>query len=335
MTMQKKIIGWVKLALKFSFSFFILWYMVHTGRLDLTEVQKGFRDTPALVGSILLVLFALSLSLYRWGRLMKGLGVEFTNLQLLRYGMIGCFFNTTMPGAVSGDLIKVWYVVADHKGCNKTSVLTSVVMDRIMGVFGLVIVASSPMLLFGHEVWAQPRLRAVAGPMLLLFCGMVAFFLLIMLSSWGPFAKLRTWAQRYEQVKPVHAALRLYDAWSGYQHHPWILAQSLLLSVGTHLSIVTVVALCAHAIGEAQLQPFHYFLLVPVGLLTTAIPIAPAGLGVGQVAFGELFKLAGSANGSAIFTMLVTLQILLNLSGVFFYLRSPNKIPQQELEPAS
>jgi hypothetical protein len=71
------------------------------------------------------------------------------------------------------------------------------------------------------------------------------------------------------------------------------------------------------------MSAYQYFLLVPMGLLTTAIPIAPAGLGVGHVAFAALFSLAGSEHGAEIFTMYVTIQIVINLTGVFFYLRSP------------
>jgi hypothetical protein len=59
--------------------------------------------------------------------------------------------------------------------------------------------------------------------------------------------------------------------------------------------------------------------------------VAPAGLGVGHAAFHALFLLVGSSHGSELFTMLVTLQILFNLMGVFFYLRSPKVTPDTTL----
>lgn len=117
--------------------------------------------------------------------------------------------------------------------------------------------------------------------------------------------------------------LKAYDAFMTYREHPEVLFQSLALSICTHISVVTAVIFCSQALGENQLSLYQYFLLVPVGLITTAIPVAPGGLGVGHVAFQELFKLAGSNHGAEIFTLYVMLQISVNLSGVFFYLRAP------------
>lgn len=321
--MRERLISWLKLGAKFAFSFLILAYMVRSGRLDLTKVREGFSHLPYLIGSVALVLTAIGLSLYRWGLLMRGLGIDFSGAQLLRYGMIGNFFNTTMPGAVSGDLIKGWYVLSDHKHQKRAPVLASILLDRVMGVFGLVIVSTSPVILFGSTVWEIPALHKVALGVLMLFAGVVVFFSYIQLSSWGPIAGLRVILGRLHSFKVGRAFLAAYDTLLSYRERPSVLFYALFLSVGTHLCMVGVTFLCAQAMGENHLAPLHYFLLVPIGLLTTAIPIAPAGLGVGQVAFGALFKLGGSTLGADIFTMLVTVQIFFNLCGVFFYLRSP------------
>ena len=330
--MKTRAVSSIKLLLKFAFAFGILWYMVYSGRLDLKVVKQGFSNSTALAGSTMLVLVALLASIYRWGLLMRGQGITFSYSQLLRYGMIGCFFNTTMPGAVSGDLIKAWYVLADRKGQRKTPVLTSVLLDRVMGVFGLVIVSASPLIFFGSTVWAIPALRAVALPMLGCFAGVVVFFVYVMLSGWGPIAAIRRMADPLGSNKVGAMLLQAYDAWVGYRESPWILAQALLLSVLNFLCMVGVSLLCGNAIGETALSPYQYFLLVPIGLFATAIPVAPAGLGVGHAAFHALFMLVGSTHGSEIFTMLVTLQILFNLTGVFFYLSGPKMLPKEALE---
>lgn len=325
---MKRISSWLKLGLKFSFSFAIIFYMIYSGRLDVEVVKKGFSHAPLLVASFVLVVLALATSLYRWGLLMKGQEIGFSFPQLLRYGMIGAFFNTTMPGAVSGDLIKAWYVLADREGQKKTPVLTSILLDRAMGVFGLILVAASPLIWQWSLVWSTPSLERIATPVLLLFVLVILFFAYVMLSVWGPLALLRRKMKRFEKYKVGRVALSAYDAFLSYRENPGILLQALVLSVFTHLFIVTVVIFCSYALGEDKLQFFHYFLLVPIGLLTTAIPVAPAGLGVGHVAFAALFALTGSNHGAEVFTMLVTLQIALNLTGVFFYLKSPKVEPE-------
>ncbi|MGZ3649591.1 MAG: lysylphosphatidylglycerol synthase transmembrane domain-containing protein [Bdellovibrionota bacterium] len=326
--MREKIISTMKLVAKFAFAFGILWYMVAKGKLDLDVVRRGFAHLDDLLGSAALVLVALGFSLFRWKLLLRGQGLELSGSQAVRYGMIGAFFNTTMPGAVSGDLIKAWYVISDLKGEKKTPILTSILLDRVMGVFGLVLVASCPLVFFGPTVWAIPELRKVMVPVLCLFAGVVIFFTYVMLSQWGPLATVRRHVEPLRKFRLGHVALQGYDAWVGYRKQPGIMAMSLLISMGNFLCMVGVSMLCGHAIGETHLSVLHYFLLVPIGLLATAIPVAPAGLGVGHAAFDWLFSLVGSHQGPEVFTMMVTVQIIFNLSGVIFYLNAPRVAPE-------
>jgi len=62
-----------------------------------------------------------------------------------------------------------------------------------------------------------------------------------------------------------------------------------------------------------------YLVLVPVGLMLTTVPITPASLGVGQVAFLALFQLAGSLQGANLFTLYMLSQVLINLSGAALF----------------
>ena len=321
--MKDNLVSWLKLLAKFLFSFLILFYMVYTGRLDLSVVSRGFSQTHLLIASLALVIAGMFLGLTRWRLLLGALGLNYNFSAIVRYGMIGAFFNTTMPGAVSGDLIKAWYIVSDNKGLKKTPVLSSILLDRVLGVFGLVIVSVSPLIFAWQQVWEIEKLHQVVWFILALFAGVIVFFSYILLSVWGPLSFLRERMKPLENSKIGKIFLDAYDSWISYGKNPMVLVKSLLLSVCAHFCIVSVMILCARALSEDSLAIYQYFLLVPIGLLTTAIPIAPAGLGVGHVAFAALFALAGSDHGAEIFTMLVTMQIAVNLTGVFFYLRSP------------
>jgi uncharacterized protein (TIRG00374 family) len=326
--MWKQIVSSLKLAAKFGFAFSVLAYMVHSGRLDLHLVRQGFSNGPALADICLLSILSLIASQYRWGMLMRGQGISFTLPQLFRYGMIGAFFNTTMPGAVSGDLIKAWYVLDDRKGLKKTPVFTSIFLDRIMGVFGLVIVSTLPVLLFWSAVWTTPALKEIALPMLACFAGIIGALLYVLLSGWGALAALRSKFGFLGKSRIGSALLQAYDALVQYRECPWILVWSLLLSVINFFCMVGVALICGRALGDTTLTFYQYFLLVPIGILTTAIPIAPAGLGVGHAAFRTLFLLVGSTRGSEVFTMMATVQILINLTGVFFYIGSHKITPE-------
>jgi uncharacterized membrane protein YbhN (UPF0104 family) len=74
-----------------------------------------------------------------------------------------------------------------------------------------------------------------------------------------------------------------------------------------------------------------YFVLVPLGLMVTAIPISPGGLGVGQVAFLGLFQMVGTAQGANLITLYMAAYALVNVSGAllipFLRLRTPISAP--------
>ena len=66
----------------------------------------------------------------------------------------------------------------------------------------------------------------------------------------------------------------------------------------------------------------YYLLLVPLGLMTTALPVSPAGVGVGQAAFFTLFKVIPGVSGStgaAACTVYQLLLILVYLTGFYSY----------------
>ena len=328
--MRAKAFKWIKLILKFSLAFFIIGYMVYTGRLDLSVVRTGLSHVGIMISCLFLVILATTIGLYRWRLLLRGQGIVFPVGHIFRYGLIGCFFNTTMPGAVSGDIIKAWYVISENKGHDKTPVLTSILLDRAMGVFGIIIVSFVPLAFSWREAWASPQLHGVAMLVSALALGMFCFFFYIMFSVYGPFAAIRRAMERLKGLPGGETFLKAYDAFMSYREHPEVLFQSLVLSVCTHVSIVTAIIFCSLALGDNSMGLYQYFLLAPVGLITTAIPIAPGGLGVGHMAFQGLFKLAGSSHGAEIFTLYVMLQIFVNLSGVFFYLRAPKVVAATE-----
>ena len=60
--------------------------------------------------------------------------------------------------------------------------------------------------------------------------------------------------------------------------------------------------------------------IIPLGLITTVIPLAPAGVGVGHAAFGSLYNIMGNPNGSDIFNLYVILYIVFYSLGGISYL---------------
>ena len=81
--------------------------------------------------------------------------------------------------------------------------------------------------------------------------------------------------------------------------------------------------------GSIALQDIYTF--VPIGMIVTAIPLAPGGMGVGHVAFDKLFNFLSVSNGADLFNVFWITMMTINLLGLIPYLvlgKSKKKQPQ-------
>jgi uncharacterized membrane protein YbhN (UPF0104 family) len=106
----------------------------------------------------------------------------------------------------------------------------------------------------------------------------------------------------------------LYRGTHEYARDGKLIRKIALISFASQGIILISLILFGVALGM-EISLTGYLVLVPVGLMLTAIPITPASLGVGQVAFLALFQLAGSPQGANLFTLYMISQVLINLSG--------------------
>ena len=65
-----------------------------------------------------------------------------------------------------------------------------------------------------------------------------------------------------------------------------------------------------------QINFLDIFSIVPIGMIITAIPISPGGLGVGHAAFEKLFQYFYVMNGANLFNIFWIIFIFNNLLGV-------------------
>ena len=69
---------------------------------------------------------------FRWMYLLNALGVSISLKSGMQLSAIGLLFNTVMPGAVGGDVIKAMRVRSMSSGqVSRLSVLYSIILDRI------------------------------------------------------------------------------------------------------------------------------------------------------------------------------------------------------------
>jgi uncharacterized protein (TIRG00374 family) len=318
----------LKTALKSLFVFGLLYFLTKKGFISVHDTKRAFESWPML----LLVYFVLGIQIIfgsvRWGWLLKAQGIELKWTRVLELTAVGNFFNIALPGAVSGDFIKAFYVGKDAPG-QRARAFGGILFDRVAGLSALVLIAGGAMLLEyeSHAGGESANMLHALRP-LIIFAALatIAFYgyLFLVKESWDPvLVTLKKVGAMLpgKMSKAIESITRIYEGIRHYHHHRWTVMKALLISIVIHLTVGWSFFQFAAVFGDGHLSPLAVFTIFPLGLLVTAVPVAPAGLGTGHAAFLYLFHLIGSARGADIFTLYALSQLFYGFVGGVVYLR--------------
>lgn len=315
---MRRLPAWLSTLTKITVAAVLIAWMLRRGALDLSAVGSALTRWPLILLMAGIYYLQLGLIAWRWSLLLGAQNIPFPLRDAFSLTMIGMLFNLIMPSSIGGDLMKSYYV---HQRAKERSpeALTTIVLDRVLGLLSLFFVAALaalPSLLGGTGSAALPTLS-----------------LFSVLGAVGGVAALGIGIRAGRSaggIEHSNRLVRLLVRGAGSLGHYWTTPS--VLAAATAAGMLSFVLSClnfslaARAVGVVDL-PIQFLFLVPLGLLTTALPISPAGIGVGQVAFAELFRLASGGAftfGANAFTVFQTVQFLVNLTGFFFYVSYRN-----------
>ena len=306
-------------SLKIALAAGIIFWLIQSGKLNFNALKSLLTPGFAVLGFALVTL-NLFLGSERWRLLISSQGIKSGPWAVFKLSLIGIFFNFAMPGGVGGDVIKAYYFYHDNPG-NKVVAVTSVLMDRVLGLFAMVFMALAVMLYDFQHILTVPALHTLFWFILALF---IAFVIALALVFSPKLYKSGVLKKGIESLPLSEKLLKLYESMHLYGNDKLRLSGVLALSLLSQTCAILFLFLAATSAGfhEAPLKTF--FLVAPLGFMATAIPISPAGIGVGQAAFYFLFNLYIGNETEVGPTAITAYQVgsfLVSLAGAFFYLR--------------
>lgn len=305
--------------LKFVFAFGLIGLLIYHGQLDLSLLKELLAPQYSI---LLLALAGVSIVIlnYRWLLLMQERGLDTNFQKSFPVYLIGIFFNYALPGSVGGDVVKAYYVAQDFRPRRADAVAT-VLVDRILGLYSMLIISLAVILANLGFVMSEPKLVAVSLTVGAFFL-LVTLFFCVALSRWlRDLVGFETFLEKMPLGDKLNKAYLLIHA---YRDHLGVLYKSLLLSVVSQVVTIIFMYVVGQAIGEGHIGWSTYFFAVPIGFIASAIPLAPAGIGVGQMAFLFLFQVFSGEQTPLGQTAITAFQIALLLwgfLGAYFYLR--------------
>lgn len=279
--MSSKTRSSLTLALKIAFAVALIMYLVRSGHLDLKIVWDLMTFQNVMLALILVVLNT-AVAAWRWIILLKARGMEIPFGYGFGLYLIGTFFNFALPGAVSGDLVRGYYLVQDYPSRKMDSAL-SVLIDRILGLYSYFVLSLFAVLLDLDFVLHHEKIRLIASLAFLLTLGMTVFFVLCFSERLYSGLGIRYVVER---IGPLH---RVMEGFQRFGERPVILMFSVLVSLLSQVLTMTFF----YEVGVLMNDPVSWkaiLFAMPMGFVVSAVPISPAGVGVGQVAFLYLFQ---------------------------------------------
>lgn len=314
----------LKNILKLAFVALVFWWLGKKNLISISAFVAGLKNWPYVLAGFIAIWMTAFIAAFRWGLLLRAQSIDLPVRRLLQLQFVGNFFNVALPGAVSGDFVKAYYIAHEYPGA-RSKAFGSILFDRLLGLSALVIVSLTALLVGLQHFIGSPVLSGVKA--FVIFSGLAVFvfygYLFFVRETHDPLLKL---GQRLETRSGKIGAIsgsvvRIYLGIRVYHSERALVFKTLLLSCMIHL-LAGFSCLCfAQALGETQIPANGLFVVAPLGLLVTAIPILPGGVGTGHAAFSFFFHLLGSERGADLFSYYVLVQLLIGAVGGLVYLR--------------
>lgn len=329
MPTKKKSLSWLPSLLKALFAVALIYWLIQSGKLDFRSLGVLFTPIPFTI-CLLVIGTNLLFGAERWHQLLLSQKLTPTRLQSFKLTFVGIFFNYVVPGGVGGDVVKAYYVVKNNPNERMKSAVT-VAMDRLVGLYTMLLMALAVMVWDWRQVTAHEKLSYIF------------YFLVIVTFSFSVFWTV-IFSKRLSSMKWIRSVLKkfphhekftkLFDSFSHYASSKPLIFKTVLISLVAQTLAVIFFIIVGHFLGFGAIPLHTYFFVVPIGFIITAVPIAPAGVGIGQAAFYYLFNMATGTEtslGSVTVTALQIFQFLFGLLGAWFYVTANHRLKAKNL----
>jgi hypothetical protein len=273
--------------LKFGVSAGILTYLVIDAQRNQTfaKLASQPKHWSLLLLAFVICLAAVALTHVRWYFLVRALNLPFTLRDAFRLGFLGYLMNFVSLGSVGGDLFKAVFIAHEQPGKRAEAVAT-VFIDRVVGLYGLFVVATIAILSTGLLSTPVEQIRIISlGTLASTLVGALGILaLLIPGVTNGRFTKLLGDLPR---VGPLFE--RLIGAIRMYRQRMGVLILAGVMSMFVHSMITVGIYLVARGLPGNAPSLGEHFLIVPLSMVAGALPLPLNGLGATEYVIEFLY----------------------------------------------
>ena len=268
----------------------VLRVLLSVGLLVVLFGQFGLQETIATLASANKLLLLLSVVLYflgtvvssyRWQGLVSAFGTRVPLRTLIPLYFVGSLFNNLLPGSVSGDVAKAYHL---SRRIERTdAAVSSVVMDRLIGILALFAIASAGVV-FGYDLVSREIALATITIAAAMWGGV--WFV----SNKTVWRWLRQRVKLLDRLAETKIARQVVLAAEATDRR--VAIRALAISFLLHMIWIGVRYVIAEALG-VHISVWYFIIFIPLITLATTVPLFFGGLGVRETAYVYLFTQVG------------------------------------------
>lgn len=288
---KKALLLLLKVVVPVAILVYLFWDAAQNNAFE--DLMQQSKSWPLLGLALASCATAVLITLVRWCFLVRALDIPLTLREALRFGFLGYLFNLAPMGIVGGDLLKA-YLLARHHPSEKTAAVSTVFVDRLIGLYTLFVLASAAILLTGFAELGGDMVRQIClathGITIVSTLAIIAL-MIPDLSEGGSIRLLARTPLVGEIIEKVALALAMYR-----RRWPVILVASLM-SLCVHSFFSVGIFLICGALYESVPALSMHFVMSPLSAATGVIPIP---VGPFEVVLNTLYKQVPATSGAAI-----------------------------------
>ena len=299
------------LAVRTAIGLGLLGLAIRANREEIRGVLDRKPDPMGFAIGLGYYLAGLMLAYFRWFLIVKALGLAFRYRDAVRLGLIGALFNFVIPGAVVGNAVRAAFLCRERPE-EKPKAVASVVVDFLSGLLGLFLIAAI----------AGTAGRSSLHPRL---------FVLVVAAWSGVGAALIAF---FAAFRPRRSRRPLPSA--ALREKPGLILLAILMGTATHaLNVLAFFAVSRALFGPEVPGLAAHFVIVPLVLFTTAVPLPFGALGVSEQASAGLFGLMGYPTGAVAMLGFRLLQFSGAALGAAVYMLNAREVRRLVAAPAT
>lgn len=321
------------ISLKLILVGLVFLYLIRSNLIKLDLILFLQHAPTLLLKAAVLLFIVILLGNLKWFLLLKAQSIHLDFKSSCWIYYIGYAFNFLLPGGLTGDIIKTSYLI--KAGSKKTNAILSILIDRILGMFAMMISIAILLPFFLSDLLKNSAVFTHHTDFIVLYvllvislsAGILALFFYVLrhktlyrkLLSF--FNKKSTLLRRFA---PLIKALFLY------RNSRVAILGNLFLAITLHIIIgYWLFVIGSYLLVGAELTIFSNIIANIVTQLISIIPISPGGLGIGEAAFGKTMYYLNHQiplSYATIFLIYRIYNVVLGLPATIMFLFKKNKV---------